>query len=121
MVEGTTGSRLIGGAMDGTLFTINSERFLAPTLSQGDIVILANLPAQRVAGTRAAIEAAGATHAVPPAYSPDFNPIEKVFAKIKALLRQAAARTVDTRKRYLRRAQRVQPTRMRKLFYQLRI
>ena len=66
-----------------------------PTLAPGDIVILDNLPAHKVSGARAAIERAGATLVFLPPYSPDFNPIEQVFAKIKALLRKAAARTVQ--------------------------
>ena len=62
----------------------------------GDIVILDNLPAHKVSGAQAAIESAGASIMFLPPYSPNFNPIEQVFAKIKALLRKAAARTVDT-------------------------
>jgi transposase len=72
-----------------------AESFLAPTLAPGDVVIMDNLPAHKVSGARAAIERAGASLMFLPPYSPDFNPIEQVFAKIKALLRKAAARTVD--------------------------
>ena len=64
-------------------------------LKPGDIVILDNLPPHNVSCARAAIERAGASLMFLPPYSPDFNPIEQVFAKIKALLRKAAARTVD--------------------------
>ncbi len=90
---GITAPGVIDGAMDGEMFTLYTAHFLAPTLSEGDIVILDNLPAHKVAGARAAIEAAGATMLFLPPYSPDFNPIEQAFAKIKALLRKAAART----------------------------
>ena len=81
--------------MDGETFTLYAEHFLAPTLRPGDIVILDNLPAHKVTAARTAIEAAGATLLFLPPYSPDFNPIEQAFAKIKALLRKAAARTVE--------------------------
>ena len=67
---------------------------LAPALRPGDIVIMDNLAAHKVAGVRQAIEACGATLLYLPPYSPDLNPIEQVFAKFKALLRKAAARTV---------------------------
>ena len=86
---------IVDGAMNGDAFTAYAETFLAPTLAPGDIVILDNLPAHKVSGARAAIERAGASLMFLPPYSPDFNPIEQVFAKIKALLRKAAARTVD--------------------------
>ena len=66
-----------------------------PTLSPGDVVILDNLPAHKSSAVREAIEAAGAKLLFLPPYSPDFNPIENAFAKLKALLRKAAARTVE--------------------------
>ena len=87
---------VIDGAMNGAAFTTYAEAFLAPTLSPGDIVVLDNLPAHKVNGARAAIERAGARLIFLPPYSPDFNPIEQAFAKIKALLRKAAARTLET-------------------------
>ena len=71
------------------------EQVLVPTLVPGDVVIMDNLPAHKVAGVKEAIEAAGATRVFLPPYSPDLNPIEQAFAKLKALLRKAAARTVD--------------------------
>src|ERR1700730_2592083 len=72
------------------------EYFLAPVLRQGDIVVMDNLASHKVKGVRQAIEQAGATVRYLPAYSPDRNPIEQVFAKLKAALRKAAARTFDT-------------------------
>jgi transposase len=92
---GLTAPMVIDGAMNGEAFTAYAETFLAPTLSPGDVVVLDTLPAHKVSGARAAIERAGATLAFLPPYSPDFNPIEQAFAKIKALLRKAAARTVQ--------------------------
>ena len=68
---------------------------LAPSLGPGDIVVMDNLPAHKVGGVREMIEAAGARLLYLPPYSPDFTPIEQAFAKLKALLRKAAARTVD--------------------------
>ncbi len=67
-----------------------------PTLDPGDIVILDNLGSHKVAGVRTAIEAKGARLVYLPPYSPDLNPIEQVFAKLKHLLRKAGARTVET-------------------------
>lgn len=81
--------------MDGEMFTAYAETILAPTLAPGDIVILDNLPAHKVTGARAAIEAVGAILLFLPPYSPDFNPIEQAFAKLKSILRKAAARTVE--------------------------
>jgi transposase len=86
---------LIDGAMDGTMFLGYIEQQLLPTLNRGDIVICDNLPAHKVAGVRQAIESVGAYLLYLPAYSPDLNPIEMAFSKLKALLRQIAARTWD--------------------------
>ena len=86
---------VIDGAMNGEAFTAYAEKVLAPTLAPGDIVILDNLPAHKVKRARAAIERTGATLLFLPPYSPDLNPIEQVFAKIKALLRKAEARTLE--------------------------
>ena len=80
--------------MDGDAFLAWVEQSLAPSLHQGDTVIMDNLPAHKVQGVREAIEAAGASLLYLPPYSPDFNPIEMVFSKLKALLRAAAARTM---------------------------
>jgi transposase len=81
--------------MDGEMFLAWVRQFLCPTLSPGDIVILDNLSSHKVAGVREAIAATGAAVLYLPPYSPDLNPIEKLFAKIKALLRKAAKRSVD--------------------------
>ncbi|HKK29983.1 MAG TPA: transposase, partial [Alphaproteobacteria bacterium] len=70
------------------------EQVLAPTLRRGDVVVMDNLPAHKPIAIRETIEATGATMLFLPPYSPDFNPIELAFAKIKALLRKAAARTI---------------------------
>ena len=86
---------VIDGAMNGTLFKAWVEQMLAPALRPGDLVIMDNLPAHKVAGIREAIEARGAELRYLPPYSPDLNPIEQAFAKLKALLRKAAERTVD--------------------------
>ena len=80
--------------MDGEAFLVYVTRVLVPTLSAGDIVIMDNLPAHKVTGVREAIEAAGAELLYLPPYSPDFNPIELAFAKLKAFLRKTAARTI---------------------------
>jgi transposase len=83
------------GAINGARFLACVEQVLAPTLRPGDVVVLDNLRAHKVKGVRAAIEAAGAELRYLPPYSPDLNPIEHAFAKLKALLRSAAARTID--------------------------
>lgn len=86
---------VIDGAINGETFRAYVEQFLAPVLEPGDIVVMDNLGSHKVAGVREAIEARGATLAYLPPYSPDLNPIEQAFAKLKALLRKRAARSVD--------------------------
>lgn len=93
--DGVTAPLVIDRAMSGDIFRVYVEQCLVPTLAPGDVVIMDNLAAHKVAGVRAAIEAAGAELLYLPPYSPDLNPIELAFAKLKALLRQAAARSVD--------------------------
>ena len=93
-LDGMTAPMVIDGAMNGAAFAAYVEAFLAPTLDPGDIVVMDNLPAHKVKGAREAIEKAGAILLFLPPYSPDCNPIEKAFAKLKAFLRKAAARTV---------------------------
>ncbi|ESY63165.1 transposase TRm2011 [Mesorhizobium sp. LNHC252B00] len=82
------------GAMNGNVFLAYVEQVLVPTLSEGDVVVMDNLPAHKAAGVRDAIKAAGASLLYLPPYSPDFNPIENAFAKLKALLRAKAERTI---------------------------
>jgi transposase len=89
-----TAPLVIDGAMTGDLFVQYVEQFLVPTLTPNDIVIMDNLPVHKVAGVKTAIETAGASLLYLPPYSPDLNPIEMVFAKLKALLRKASERTV---------------------------
>lgn len=93
--DALTAPMVVDGPMDGALFLAYVQTFLCPTLCPGDIVIADNLSSHKVAGVREAIEAVGATIRYLPPYSPDLNPIEKVFAKLKALLRLAAIRSVD--------------------------
>jgi transposase len=92
--DAVTAPFVIDCAMTGAIFRAYVERCLVPTLAPGDIVIMDNLPAHKVAGVREAIAAAGAVLLYLPPYSPDFNPIEQVFAKLKALLRKAAERSI---------------------------
>jgi transposase len=81
--------------MNGVIFQVYLRQCLVPTLSPGDVVILDNLPPHKLAAAREIIAAAGATRLYLPPYSPDLNPIEPVFAKLKALLRKAAKRSID--------------------------
>jgi transposase len=93
--DGLTAPGVFDGAINGERFLAYVEQVLAATLKPGDIVIMDNLRAHKVAGVREAIEAAGATLMFIPPYSPDLNPIEMAFAKLKALLRARAIRTVE--------------------------
>jgi transposase len=94
-IDGVVAPMTIDGAMTGQAFLSYVEQVLAPILKPGDIVVLDNLPAHKPIAIRDAIEAAGAVMLFLPPYSPDFNPIEMAFSKIKALLKKAAARTVQ--------------------------
>jgi len=84
---------VVDGAIDGTMFRAWVEQSLAPTLLPGDMVIADNLSSHKVAGVREAIEARSASIVFLPAYSPDLNPIEQFFAKLKAALRRLAPRS----------------------------
>ncbi len=86
---------LLDGAMHGAAFCAYVEQVLASELKPGDIVVMDNLPAHKVKGVRQGIENAGVTLLYLPTYSPNFNPIERAFSKLKAALRKAAARTID--------------------------
>ena len=92
--DGVCALDLADGATNGGRFRTYVTNTLAPVLRPGDTVILDNLGAHKVAGVREAIEAAGARLLYLPPYSPDFNPIEQIFAKLKRQLRSAEARTV---------------------------
>ena len=93
--DGIAAPCLFKGAINGERFRAWVEQFLAPTLRPGDIVIMDNLSSHKVDGIRRAIEARGANLRYLPPYSPDLNPIEQFFAKLKAHLRKAAARTFE--------------------------
>jgi transposase len=94
-MTGLTAPLVLDGAMNGEAFRAYVEQILAPTLSPGDIVVMDNLACHKVSGIRQAIEVCGASLLYLPPYSPDLNPIEHSFAKLKALIRKAAARTRD--------------------------
>lgn len=94
-LSGMAAPMLLDGPMNGPAFLAYAEQVLAPELRPGDIVVMDNLPAHRISGVREAIEKVGARLLFLPPYSPDFNPIEMAFSKLKALLRKAAARTID--------------------------
>jgi len=93
-LSGITAPMTLDGAMNGAAFLAYVEQVLVPSLKPGDIVVMDNLPAHKPPAIREAIEHAGAELRFLPPYSPDFNPIEMAFSKIKALLKKAAARTV---------------------------
>ena len=93
--DGLAAPMVLDGPVNGEAFLAYVEQALVPELRPGDIVIMDNLPAHKVHGVRQAIEAAGASLRYLPPCSPDFNPIEMAFAKLKGLLRAAAARTIS--------------------------
>ena len=95
---------VIEGAMNGPMFLTYVKQCLVPTLRRGEIVLMDNLPVHKVTGVAEAIEAAGAKLIYLPKYSPDLNPIELAFSKLKAHLRKAAERTIP---RLLRRIGRI--------------
>lgn len=93
--DGITAPCLFDGPINGELFRAYVEQFLVPTLQPGDIVVMDNLGSHKGKAVRDAIRSAGAHRLFLPAYSPDLNPIEQAFAKLKALLRKARASTCD--------------------------
>jgi len=93
--RGWTAPMVLDGAMNGRAFLAYVRQVLAPTLSRGDVVILDNLSSHKQAGVREAIEACEASVVYLPPYSPDLNPIELAFSKLKSLVRSAGQRTVD--------------------------
>jgi transposase len=94
-LDGCCAAMTLAGGTDAVAFETFVEHCLVPALRPGDIVVMDNLPAHKAAGVGELIEAAGATVAYLPPYSPDFNPIEKMWSKVKAFLRSAAARTQE--------------------------
>ena len=93
--DGLVAPAVFDGAINGDLFLAYVQQVLVPTLRAGDIVIMDNLSSHKTPAVRHAIEASGATLRFLPAYSPDLNPIEQVFAELKALLRAMALRSVE--------------------------
>ena len=94
-LRGVVAAMTIESATDGEVFLAYLEQILCPKLQPGDLVIMDNLSAHKVAGVRELIQATGAELLYLPPYSPDFNPIEKAWAKLKQLLRAAKARTTE--------------------------
>ena len=92
-VSGIVAPMTINGAVDGAVFTAYVEQVLAPTVLAGDVVVMDNLPAHKVKNIKELIERRGAQLIYLPPYSPDLNPIEKCWSKIKTYLRRAKART----------------------------
>ena len=93
-LSGIVAPMVLDGPMNGDAFKAYVEQVLIPDLTAGDVVVMDNLPAHKATSIREKIERAGATLLYLPPYSPDFNPIEMAFAKLKALLRAAAKRTI---------------------------
>lgn len=94
--EGLVAPLVLDGPINGAAFLAWVRQFLVPELRPGDIVVMDNLGSHKRAGVAAAITVTGAQLRYLPPYSPDYNPIEQVFAKLKTLLRKTAARTMDT-------------------------
>jgi transposase len=98
-LTGFVAPMLLDGPMDGECFLAWVEQMLVPILRPADLVVMDNLAAHKVTGVRQAIEACGAKLLYLPPYSPDFNPIENAFAKLKAHVRKSASRTLDALER----------------------
>jgi len=94
-LRGMVAPMVLDGPINGEAFQAYVDQVLVPELAPGDIVVMDNLGSHQGAGIRQAIEATGASLLYLPPYSPDLNPIENAFAKLKALLRKAAPRTVE--------------------------
>lgn len=103
-VNGLAAPMTVNGAVDGAVFLTYVREVLSPTLCEGDIVVMDNLKAHKVAGVAEAIEAAGARLEYLPPYSPDLNPIEKCWSKVKTYLRKAKARTREALEAALKEA-----------------
>lgn len=94
-LDGVVAPMVLAGPIDGDSFAGYVEQFLVPELTRGDIVVMDNLPSHKSQRVTDAIEGAGCTLAYLPPYSPDFNPIENMWSKVKACLRKAGARTFE--------------------------
>jgi transposase len=103
-INGVSAPMIIEGAVDSLVFLTYVKRVLVPTLDEGDIVIMDNLSAHKIAGVEEAIKAAGARVEYLPPYSPDFNPIEKCWSKMKTALRKVKARTREGLESAIRQA-----------------
>ena len=102
-LSGVSAARMLDGSINGERFLEYVEQVLVPTLASGDLVVIDHLSRHKSHPVREVIDAAGAKLLFLPRYSPDFNPIEKAFAKLKALLRKAAERTVSGVRQAIRR------------------
>jgi transposase len=95
-LDGLTAAATMAHAMDGDSFLVYVTHALLPMLRWGDVVVMDNLPGHKLDKVRELIESVGATLLYLPPYSPDFNPIEMIWSKVKRLLRSIAARSIDT-------------------------
>lgn len=95
-IDGVVAPFVVEGAVDAEVFRVYVRQVLVPTLRAGDVVVMDNLQPHKASGVREVIEAAGATLLYLPPYSPDFNPIENLWSKVKGKLRSLAARSVET-------------------------
>nr|MBA3574702.1 transposase [Pseudonocardiales bacterium] len=94
-LSGPCATLAVEGATDAEVFRVYVQQVLVPELRTGDVVVMDNLQPHKASGVREALEEAGATLLYLPPYSPDFNPIENMWSKVKQWLRSAAARTFD--------------------------
>jgi transposase len=94
-LDGTMHAMSVSGSVDGDVFSLYVDRILCPNLTIGDVIVMDNLSTHKIARVRKAIEARGAKLCFLPPYSPEMNPIEKCWSKIKTALRAAAARSHD--------------------------
>ena len=101
-LNGQMSSLLFSGTLNGKIFIQYIKQFLSQILNEGDIVVLDNCTAHKVAGVKEAIEACGAKVLYLPAYSPDFNPVELLWSKVKAFLRKEKARTFEALEKALK-------------------
>jgi transposase len=103
-LNGVTAPSVLSGSITGASFLTYLKESLVPTLRKGNVVILDNLPVHKVAGVNEAVGAVGARVLPLPPYSPDYNPIERMWSQVKARLKQAKARTKATLRRAIRQA-----------------